>query len=194
MNPQPAETAGTAFAAVLDDGECHEFETQESFDAFIAGTPHGASVKRARDAAGRARRPNDADVKALKAKTDKIDRELTARAERLGLAPYSRELFERVTVKREPSEPEIFDATLLFEGAGFGGGAAPVYGDIFDLNFIGGWGGRVRSLLSDRSLILYSQPGFRGLQYWVFVPRGNLVTLADLGWFSGLAASLQYQA
>ena len=194
MDSRPVETAGRAYLAVLDDGKRHEFDSQEAFDTFIAGTRHGESVKRTRAAAARARQPDAADVEVLKAKTEKIDRELNALAAQLGLAPYSRELFERATVKRKPGEPEIFDATLLFGGPGFGGGASPVYGDVYDLNYIGAGGGNVGSLLSDRSLTLYSQPGFRGLQYWVFVPRGSYVTVADLGWFNGLAASLQYQA
>jgi hypothetical protein len=193
METRPAEPARPAFTVLLDDGKRHEFETQEAFDTFIAGTHHRESVERTRHAAGRAKQPKDADVQALKKKTDKIARELDALARRAHLPPNSRELFARATVERLADEPAIFDATLLFQGAGFSGTAVPVYGDLFDLGYLGAWPGRVRSLLSDRSLTLYSQTGFRGLQYWIFAPQGSYAAVYDLGWFNGLATSLQYQ-
>src|SRR5215210_3715752 len=120
MDARPEETARPGYIAVLDDGKRHEFETQEAFDTFIAGTHHRESVKRTRDAAGRAKRPTADDVSDLKAKTDRISRELDALAQRLQLPPNSPELFARATVDRRPGEPEIFDATLLFQNPWFG--------------------------------------------------------------------------
>jgi hypothetical protein len=193
MESRQGKTARPAVAAVLDTSERHDFDTLEAFHRFIAGTRHGDAVRRTRDAAGRSKPLKPADVETLKTKTYKIERELSALAERTGLAPNSRELFERATVKREPDEPEIFDATLLFQDPGFGGAAVPLYGDVYDLDALGGWRGRVGSVLSDRSLTLFSDTGFRGNQCWVFAPQGGYATVDDLGWFNGLAASLLYQ-
>lgn len=191
MESRPGETATPAFAAVLEDGERHDFDTKDAFDRFIAGTRYGDQVGRTRDAAGGATRPTPADVQAVKAKTGKIDRELTALAKRLGLAPNSRELFERATVKREPGEQAIFDATWLFPQPMFVGAPLSVYGDVYNLADLG-WNAGVGSIMSDRSITLYSRPGFDGSQLWVFVPAGRFATVGNLGTFAN-TASLQYQ-
>lgn len=193
MESQPGPKPKHAFAAVLEEGERHDFDTEDEFDRFIAGTKHRDQARAALKAAKAAKQPADSDVRAIKAKTEKIDRELRALAQQQGLEPYSPELFAKATVERGDDEPEIFDATLIFGQAGFVGAAAPVYGDVYNLSYIG-WNGAVASLLSDRSLILYSEPGFRGSQYWVFARQGGVASISNLGWFNGLARSLRYQA
>lgn len=193
MESQSAKKPEHLIGVVLEDGERHDFDTEDEFDRFIADTEHHEQVREARKAAKGAKRPTDADVQELKTKTGKIDSELKKLAQELRREPYSREVFEKATIERDPGQPAIFDATMLFDQAGFAGAAAPVYRDVYNLSFIG-WNGPVSSLLSDRSLILYSLPGFGGSQYWIFARLGGLATVADLGWFRGLAASLRYQA
>ena len=193
MESQPGPKPKHAFAVVLEDGERHDFDSEDEFDRFVADNEHRDQVRRNLEAAKGAKRPTDADVRDLKSKTERIDRELKALARRHGLEPHSRELFAKATVDRGDDEPAIFDATLIFENPGFVGAPAPVYGDIYRLADIG-WSTRVESLFTDRSLILYSEEGFGGAQYWVFVPRGGLATVSNLGWFNGLAKSLRYQA
>src|SRR5688572_25027881 len=95
MESQARPKPKHAFAAVLEEGVRHDFDTQDEFDGFIAGTKHRDQARQAREAAKGAKRPTDADVQALKAKTDKIDRELKELARRHRLEPYSRELFAK---------------------------------------------------------------------------------------------------
>jgi hypothetical protein len=193
MESQSAKKPEHLIGVMLEDGKRHDFDTEDEFDTFIARTEHHEQVREARKAAKEAKRPTDAEVRDLKAKTGKIDSELKDLAKRHQLEPNSRMLFAKATVERGDDEPAIFDATLIFGDPGFLGPAAPVYRDIFSLRDIGFTGG-VESLFTDRSLILYSEEGFNGSQYWVFVPRGGLATISNLGWFNGLAKSLRYQA
>jgi hypothetical protein len=175
----------------VGDPERHDFESEEAFYAFVQQRGFADAFERTR-AAMDATAPAREQAEQLKRKTERIARELDELAERLALPPNSPDLFAKATVARAPDEREIFDATTLFDGSLFQGARCPVFGDVYDLNLLGGWRSRPRSLYTDRPLVLCSNPGYGGLQYWLFAPAGNFTAINDLGWFNNLAASILY--